>query len=177
MTPIGSSSFALPDRSLLGREGPEAGPSVVWLRGEHDLSTDYALCLTLARAIALDSVGLVVDLSEVDFMAASTVGVIVRARDFLRQRSRSLTVRAPSAAARRVIDACDLSDLLGPSPEMTSSELGKALGSWVAVPPTRRVDGDAASSDPVPERVPARVGRALDLRARAVSTEGLAHSG
>ena len=32
----------------------------------------------------------------------------------VRQRSRSLTVRSPKAFVRRIIDACDLTDLLGP---------------------------------------------------------------
>ena len=140
MTPIGSSFFTVPDRPLLNREGPEAGPIVVWLRGEHDLSTDDALCLTLARAIALDRAGLVVDLSEVEFMAASTLGVIVRAREFLRQRSPSLTVRSPSAFLGRVINVCGLDDLLGPSPEMATDVTGKSLRSWVAVTAAGRSD-------------------------------------
>ena len=32
--------------------GSEPGPIVVWLAGEHDISTDGALCLALARAMA-----------------------------------------------------------------------------------------------------------------------------
>jgi hypothetical protein len=44
MTLIGSSCIAVSDRPPLSREGPEAGPIVVWLWGEHDLSTDDALC-------------------------------------------------------------------------------------------------------------------------------------
>ncbi|MGO9657277.1 MAG: STAS domain-containing protein, partial [Acidimicrobiales bacterium] len=91
MTPIGSSSFSVPDRARLSRENGETGPVVVWLWGEHDLSTDDALCATLARAIALDSANLVLDLSEVDFMGPSTLGVIMRAREFLQGRSGSLT--------------------------------------------------------------------------------------
>ena len=72
----------------------------------------------MARAIADDSVGLVLDLSEVDAIGLSTLGVIVRFREFLQQRSRSLTVRAPSAAARSAMDECGLNDLLSPDPTM-----------------------------------------------------------
>ena len=43
MTPIGSCSFRVPDRARLGWDGRETGPVVVWLRGDHDLSTDDAL--------------------------------------------------------------------------------------------------------------------------------------
>ena len=91
--------------SVTSSRGPVAFPvrdcdrTVVWLRGEHDVSTVAALSQTMARAIALDDGDLVVDLSGVDFMDAATVGVIVRARDFLELQSRSLTLRAPSTCA------------------------------------------------------------------------------
>ena len=57
--------------------------------------------MTMARAIAVDETDLVIDLSEVTFMNAATVAVIIRAEAFLRDRSRSLTLRSPSAPARR----------------------------------------------------------------------------
>lgn len=176
MARAGSSFFTLPDRRLLSQEGPEPGPIVVWLWGEHDLSTDSLLCLTLARAIACDSAGLVLDLSEVEIMAASTLGVIVRAREFLRQRFRSLTVRAPSARVRRVIDEFGCDDLLGPSPGTAPGLTGKALRSWVEVPVAQRCDGQPARSQPVPELVPAGVGRTIDLGAEATSPERSAES-
>jgi anti-anti-sigma factor len=154
MVTAGSSFFTVPDRFPRGWGGPEPAPIVVWLWGEHDASTDRALSLILVRAIAADSAGLVLDLSEVEFMSASTLRVIVRAREFLRQRSRSLIVRSPSAPARQAIDACGLTHLLGPNPEMAGALAGTALSSWVAVPAVERTNGPPA---PVP--VPARVGR------------------
>jgi anti-anti-sigma factor len=54
----------------------------------------------------------VVDLHRVEFMDASTIGVITWARELLRARSRALTVRGPSPSARRVLGLCDLSDLV-----------------------------------------------------------------
>ncbi len=164
MAPTGSSFFTIPGRPRFSREEPEASPIVVWLWGEHDLSTDDALCATLARAIALDSAGLVLDVSEVEFMAVSTFGVIVRARELLRQRSRSLTLRCPAAFIRRVIDACGLNDLLGPDPEM-AVEKGKALGSWAAMPASERPGGRPGPSAPVPGRTPECVGRTSVVRA------------
>jgi anti-anti-sigma factor len=148
------------------------------LVGEHDISTDDALCATLASAIALDSAGLILDLSGVEFMAVSTLGVIVWARTFLRQRARSLTVRAPSARAWRVIDACHLDDLLGRSPEIEGDTTLEALGSWVAEVAVEQGDGPASPSVRAPDRArPHRRNRALDLRAQAVSAERLAESG
>lgn len=158
MVTVGSSFVTLSDRPSLSRGGSEVGPIVVWLWGEHDASTDGTLCLTLARAIAVDSAGLVLDLSEVEFMAAPTVGVVVRARESLRQRSATLTMRAPSAPARRSIDACGLSDLLGPGPKMAVGPRGKALGSWVAVPAVERSDGRPGQSAVVPTHVPEHLG-------------------
>ena len=81
MATAGSCFFTVSDRLPAGGWGaPEPGPVVVWLWGDHDLSTDETLSATLARAIAVDSVGLVLDLSEVESMAPSTLEVIVRAR-------------------------------------------------------------------------------------------------
>jgi anti-anti-sigma regulatory factor len=88
----------------------------------------------LARATAFDATGLVLDMSKVGSIGASTLGVVVRAREFLRQRSRSLTVRAPSASARRSIDEQGVNDLLGPNPEMTGNQSEPALRCWVEVP-------------------------------------------
>ncbi len=157
MVTAGSSFFTVSDRVPRGWGGPEAGPVVVWLWGEHDASTDRALGLTLARAVAVDSPGLVLDLSEVESMGTSTLRTILRARRFLRQRSVSLTVRSPSGPARSAIDEAGLTDLLCPGPEMTGAQPGTPLSSWVAVPTVER-DGQPGPSVSLPAHVPVRVG-------------------
>jgi anti-anti-sigma factor len=182
MNLVGSSFFTVagsPNRAL-GRTGP--GPIIVWLQGEHDLSTDDALCMTLARAIALDDVGLVIDLSGVTFMGLSTLGVILRAQEFLRHRSQTLTLRSPSACSRRIMGALAVDDLLGPGPEELGTEFpgdeqGNALGTWVEVPTTPRGDRGAVPSPPGPEPVPVRGARAIDLRDHALSAELQGKSG
>jgi anti-anti-sigma factor len=88
----------------------DADGSVVRLRGEHDFYTAPELWATMARAIAFDDGDVVVDLSAVDFMSASTVGVLVQARDFLQKRSRSLTLRSPSTRALRVLGLCGVTN-------------------------------------------------------------------
>jgi anti-sigma B factor antagonist len=123
---------------VVASEGLAADRAVVWLRGEHDVSTVAALAEAMARAVALDDRDVVVDLSGVQFMDAATVGVIIRARDLLRLRSRSLRLRSPSTRARRVFDLCGLADLLDPRPVDTTGTAG-ALGTWVAVPAADRV--------------------------------------
>jgi hypothetical protein len=80
--------------------GRRAGGTIVWLRGVHDVSTIDAVTEILALAIALDDADLTLDLSRVESMALATVGVIIRSREFLRSRSRSLALRSPSMCAR-----------------------------------------------------------------------------
>jgi anti-anti-sigma factor len=70
----------------------------------------------LERAIAHNQAAVVVDLSNVELMSASTLGVIVAGQDSLRQQSRSLTMRSPSPHVRRVIGICGLDNLLSPAP-------------------------------------------------------------
>jgi anti-sigma B factor antagonist len=89
--------------------------TVVWLSGEHDLSTVDALSQTLARAFALDDADVVLDLSGVRFMGAATIEVIVRAKDVLDVRSRGLTLRCPSESVQPVVDLCGLADLVDAS--------------------------------------------------------------
>ena len=87
------------------RSTPSEGVSyrvVVYLHGEYDLANAARLTYTLARATAIGAADLVVDLSGVQFMDASTVGIILDARPLLRQESRSLIVRSPSSSARRL---------------------------------------------------------------------------
>lgn len=141
--------------SVTSYSGPVAFPvrdadrTVVWLRGEHDVSTVAALSQTIARAIALDDGDLVVDLSAVKFMDAATVGVIIRARDFLRLQSRSLVLRSPSSCASRILDLCDLGDLLEPRPAHArrSTATAGALGVLVAVPSPERIDAVPVGTD------------------------------
>lgn len=79
MAPIVSLSVTVSRRCLLEFARRDSARAVVWLRGEHDVSTVAARSETMARAIALNDANLVVDSSEVQFMGAATVGVIIRA--------------------------------------------------------------------------------------------------
>jgi anti-anti-sigma factor len=97
--------------AVLSRDGDR---TVVWLDGEHDVSTVFFLTDALASAIAADDADLVVDLSGVTFMAAATIDELIRGREILRRNSRSLTLRSPSRCARRLLDACGFSHLIEP---------------------------------------------------------------
>jgi anti-sigma B factor antagonist len=132
------SSMSVSRGGVVASAGLDADRTVVWLRGEHDISTVAALAETMARAVALDDRDVVFDLSGVRFMDAATVGVIIRAREFLRLRSRSLRLRSPSTRTRRVFDLCGLADLLDPRSVDATGTAG-ALSTWVAAPAAARV--------------------------------------
>lgn len=112
MALIESPSVTIPGR---GPPPPSAGsPSIVRFQGEHDIATVQVLAAQLARVIASTESDLSIDLSGVTFMDASTVSVIVCARQFLASRDRALTLRSPGTAARRIIKICRLEELLDP---------------------------------------------------------------
>jgi anti-anti-sigma factor len=110
--------------------------TVVCVGGEHDLATVPLLWASLALAMTFDEGDLVVDLSGVRFMDASTVGVIMRARGLLRPRA--LRLRAPSRLAKSVLTICKLDDLVDPSASDGARTAGTALGTWVTVPRSDR---------------------------------------
>lgn len=130
---------------------------VVEMRGEYDLCTVASLCEMLSAAIAVDDADLVVDASEVTFLNASTISVLIRARIFLRDHSRSLLVRSPSPCVRRIFDICDLDELLEPTDDQPAARHQAAAGAletWVAVPPATPEDHPSSSSaDETPSRV------------------------
>lgn len=102
---------------------------VVCLRGEFDAFNAGALSATIAQAMALGEGDLVVDLSGVEFMSVTTVGVLCHAGALLRLQSRSLVLRAPSKCAKRVLELCGAADLFEPSPAVGGERAGiDALG-------------------------------------------------
>src|SRR5947199_5564480 len=86
----------------------EAGCVVVWLEGDQDASSTADLDRAFSAAVAGDPACVVVDLGDVSFVGASTVGALLRARDALRELGRPLMVRAPNRTARRVLRLCGL---------------------------------------------------------------------
>jgi anti-sigma B factor antagonist len=110
-----------PPSAIVSRRSPAASARrsadhTVTLRGEDDLSTVAALTGIVARATARDDADLVLDLSRVRFMDAATIGLIVRAGNGLRARSRSFRLRPRPPRARRLFYLCGLAPLLDPVP-------------------------------------------------------------
>jgi anti-anti-sigma factor len=125
------------------RVSVERDRTVVWLSGEYDIAALTVLAEGLASAIALDDADLVVDLTELQFIDAAIVGLLVRTRNFLRPRFRKLTLRNPPRCAQRILDICGLAGLIDAVPIDAGQGVGSpaaALSSWVPVPATDRAD-------------------------------------
>jgi anti-anti-sigma factor len=121
----------------------EGDRTVVWLSGEYDIATLTVLAKGLARAIALDDADVVVDLTELQFIDAAIIGLLIRTRNFLRSRSRNLTLRNPPRFVQRILDICGLAGLVDAAPTDAGQGMGSlvaALSSWVPVPATDRAD-------------------------------------
>jgi anti-anti-sigma factor len=135
MAPIEPLSATIARDDLLGVAASDTTGVVVWLGGEHDLSTVVELSAALAQAITLGDADVVVDVTEVQYIGAATVGVLYRARELLRAQSRCLVLRSPPRCVRRVLELCGDTDLLTPAAAtpLTGSAAG-ALRTWVPVP-------------------------------------------
>ena len=82
---------------------------VLWLVGDQDSSTAPDLDLALAQQGPRD---VVVNMSGVTFMSASTVGALVNSRNLLRRGGYTLTLRAAPPCVLRLLDLCGLTDFL-----------------------------------------------------------------
>ncbi len=172
MAPIESLSVTVSRRGPLAFARRDPARTIVWLRDEHDVSTVAALSETMARAIARNDGDLVVDLSKVLYMGSATVGVIVRTRELLESRARALTLRSPSRCAQRILDLCGHADLFDPRRVGATPMAGAAgaLGTWVAVPATDRVDqrADESASQPTTAPGPVPVARVVVAKVSSV---------
>lgn len=137
MTQLESPSISILRR---GAPVPEGDPdrTVVILRGEHDTANRNELAAAFVRASELDTADVVLDLSDVVFMDAATIGAIIGGANLLRSLSRTLEVRAPSSMAASVLEMCGLGHLehLHGTIALHPAAAGAALGTWVAVPST-----------------------------------------
>ena len=152
MAPFESSSISVSRR---GSARGDADCTVVWVRGDHDLTTKVSLSVAVARAAKRDDAPILIDLSAVTFMDASTVAAIVGSRNRLRSRAQSLEVRAPSLPALRVLEQCGLAHLVRREP-LGSGGAAAALSTWVEVPPLQRRRAADNGLAPVPARLGAR---------------------
>lgn len=98
-TPVDSTQVVV----VLANNGTDE--TVVWLGGEHDLSSVDATAAGAGRS------DLVFDLSGVEFMDSTTIEQIA-ARTSLGEDGRMARIRNPSPVARHLLELCRLTDLV-----------------------------------------------------------------
>lgn len=98
--------------ALVASVSADGMTAVVRLRGEADLFTLPVVVDVLARVTADYDGPVVVDLSETAFIDTGTVRALVQAWELLDDRGRTLTLRAPSSGAIRVLGLLGLSHLV-----------------------------------------------------------------
>ena len=95
----------------------EGTAAVVAFRGEADAFTLPTVIDALVRVISEHDGPVVVDLAETSFIDTGTLRAFGRAALILACRDRSLTVRAPSRMALRLLAFLGLSDLIQIEPK------------------------------------------------------------
>jgi anti-sigma B factor antagonist len=97
----------------LARFTVDAGPEVVVnVAGELDAQSGAQLRTLLAQAFDGEPAGVVVDLRAVEFIDSVGLSVLVTAHNRGQSQAIPFTVRAPSAACRRVFEITRLVDVL-----------------------------------------------------------------
>jgi anti-anti-sigma factor len=111
MTPLTS---RLPLRSRAARYEISRSPArtVVTLCGEYDSASSNGLSALLTATVGDSQGDVEIDLSQVRFFDASTIGRFVACRDLLAREKRSLTLRGPTPLGAQILSICGLGDLI-----------------------------------------------------------------
>lgn len=126
----------------------DGDPILVRMRGEHDPSTAGLVAAGLTQAIDATEGDVVIDLGGVTFMDASTIGCLARGQLRLEKCDRSLTVRCPSTAQRKLLEICQMTYLI--DRQSSRGRRASALESWVEIPVTPRLTTDHAEEERQP---------------------------
>jgi anti-anti-sigma factor len=146
--PAEEDELRAPAGALVATDGDR---TAVWLSGEHDLASIGLLSSVLAEAIANEDRDVVVDMAYLTFMDASTLGLLIRSREFLAQRGRRLTLRHAPRCARLLLDLSELDVLLEAGTERGRLGGATALETWVTVPSVERPNPPPPGPEPARE--------------------------
>ena len=135
----------------VGREGSRV---IVWLRGDHDVSTAGGLGTALDVAGAMGAGDVVVDLAGTTFLDGAIVRVLAR-RASNAGRPRRLRLRHPSSAVRRVLAACGIDGLVDPAPPEAAGPAAPGTPPGTAAPPPEAPTASAPPPAPAVRPRPA----------------------
>jgi anti-sigma B factor antagonist len=86
----------------------------VKVAGEIDIATVSGVLGTVLGASKAGTAGIVVDVSGVTFMGAAGINIFVVGRNQQREKGQDLMLRSPSPFLLRVLEICDLGDVVEP---------------------------------------------------------------
>jgi anti-anti-sigma factor len=99
-------------RVIVGLPNDRSEDTVIWLAGEHDLSSVDELAQAIVTAAGAGRSDLIFDLRYVEFMDSTTIEQILAACTSLGEEGRMARVRDPSPAARYLLEICNPSHLV-----------------------------------------------------------------
>ncbi len=146
----------------------EDGPltAIVHVRGDVDLLTapEFRACVHTTASSAANNGGMIVDLSELEYIDASGLLTLEEGRQLCRQQSRELVLVAPPPYVERILEMLKLTELL---PVLTSAEALSARAPFNGAQLDKNGDD---TQQPVPGREP-HGERAAEQRGRPASGE------
>lgn len=83
---------------------PDTHETVVVMRGEIDYDCEEACQSSLTHALSGSARGIAIDLSKVTFFACSSVKILLAVRRLALQQGKTISLRATSPAAHRVLE-------------------------------------------------------------------------
>lgn len=89
------------------------GAVTLAIQGEIDFGNVAALRSRLSELIRSGTGPLTIDLSKVDFVDSTTIGVLIQAKKRFTMSERDFRIAQPTPGVRRTIELAGLSDYLG----------------------------------------------------------------
>jgi anti-anti-sigma factor len=114
----------------------EGSSTIVVVRGHADVAAVPDLVDLLAWVSGKFDGPVVVDLAETEFIDAAAVRLLARARQFLGDHGRPLTLRSPSKQAARLLTLVGLSDLVTHNRDRDLARLAHPSASAATATPT-----------------------------------------
>jgi anti-sigma B factor antagonist len=111
------------------------GHAVVALCGELDLADATAVASQLMRAAAAGGPSIIVDLTGLTFIDCCGLGILVRVRQWTRDRGGDMCLAAPQQLVREVLRVTGLIDLFSVYPSVDQAAAGSGLAPLVSAAP------------------------------------------
>jgi anti-sigma B factor antagonist len=103
-------------RPLAVERSSADGSELLIVEGEVDASTSSRLIAALNEAVTDAVRSLIVDLSGVDFMDSTGLGLLLGAYRRMKRRGRGFAIVCPGGPVRRIFELTDLVDILRVEP-------------------------------------------------------------